>query len=247
MKITSLGALGLSLFLSGCSLNPATPTPTPNPSAVMEKQIPTISPEATKAMMIKPGDISGATLINGKVVVMGKNGAFEILTQKEIMVGSAKVTMEGKIIGRDGSSKMLEEGMMVDTQGMVKASTTQMILDAKRNLMIPQDESGKLEPGAYQDYSPAKLAMAETGKVILFFKASWCPTCNAANADIIKNLSSIPGDVRILRVDYDNSEDLKKKYGVTSQHTFIRVDATGKELKRWLGSPTLSDILAKSA
>jgi len=36
--------------------------------------------------------------------------------------------------------------------------------------------------------------------------------------------SEIPENVNLLKVDYDNSTDLKEKYGVTMQHTFVLVD-----------------------
>ncbi len=196
---------------------------------------------------MKPDEITGATLIAGKVVLIGKSGQFEILTEQEATVGSAKVMMDGKVVGKDGSSAKLTEGMVVDIQGAIKAANTQTIIDAKRKLMIPQNASAVPEPvsGSYQDYTPAQLAAAKTGKVILFFKASWCPTCKAVDADIMKNLGEIPGSVRILKVDYDNSAELKTKYGVTYQHTFVQVDADGKQLKKWNGSPTLSALLSE--
>lgn len=97
--------------------------------------------------------------------------------------------------------------------------------------------------GFYGAYSPDKLALAETGKVVLFFRASWCPTCRALDKDIRANLENIPKDVVILDVDYDNSTALKQKYGVTYQHTLVQVDVSGNQIAKWTGSPTLSDLL----
>ena len=57
------------------------------------------------------------------------------------------------------------------------------------------------------------------------------------------NLQKIPAGIHILKVDYDHSEDLQKKYGVTYQHTFVQVDENGNLLKKWSGSPTLSSLL----
>jgi thiol-disulfide isomerase/thioredoxin len=81
--------------------------------------------------------------------------------------------------------------------------------------------------------------------VVLFFKASWCPSCRAIDADIKANLSKIPVSLVILDVNYDNSSELKQKYGVTSQHTFVQVDKNGNLLKKWGGSPTLSALVAE--
>ena len=100
-----------------------------------------------------------------------------------------------------------------------------------------------IKSGSYEDYSPDKLALAANGKVILFFKASWCPTCQAVDRDILAHVSTIPAGTHILKIDYDNSTELKKKYGVTYQHTFVQVDTSGTLLKKWSGSPTLASII----
>jgi thiol-disulfide isomerase/thioredoxin len=99
--------------------------------------------------------------------------------------------------------------------------------------------------GTYEVYSADKLALAQDGKVVLFFKASWCPTCKAVDADIFAHVSAIPSGTHILIVDYDTSAELKKKYGVTYQHTFVQVDAKGAMLKKWSGSPTLASLVAE--
>lgn len=96
--------------------------------------------------------------------------------------------------------------------------------------------------GSYETYEASKLAMAKEGDVVLFFRASWCPTCRALDADIRKNLSAIPAGVTILDVDYDRYADLKKQYGVTTQHTLVQVDADGKEIAKWVGSTTLAEL-----
>ncbi len=98
-------------------------------------------------------------------------------------------------------------------------------------------------PGIYVDYDASYLSRAAEGDVVLFFHAPWCPHCKETNTDILNNKDNIPGNVTILKVDYDSSKDLRNKYGVTYQHTFVQVDSTGNKLKLWVGSKTLSDIL----
>jgi thioredoxin 1 len=98
--------------------------------------------------------------------------------------------------------------------------------------------------GVYEAYSPDKIALATSDDVILFFHAPWCPTCRGADADIVKNSANIPEHVRILKTDYDSNTDLKKKYGVTYQHTFVQVDEKGNMITKWSGSATLADIVA---
>jgi len=99
--------------------------------------------------------------------------------------------------------------------------------------------------GSYESYAPEKLVKANTGDVVLFFRASWCPTCRALDADIKSNAANIPAGLTILDVNYDNSSALKRKYGVTYQHTLVQVDAEGNLIKKWTNSPTLSAIVSQ--
>ncbi len=99
--------------------------------------------------------------------------------------------------------------------------------------------------GFYEAYDASKISRAEDGTVILFFHASWCPSCRALNADIEKNLDSIPEKISILKTDYDTETELKKKYGVTYQHTLVQVDQNGEMIKKWSGSPNLNSLLSQ--
>ena len=100
--------------------------------------------------------------------------------------------------------------------------------------------------GKYEVYSTEKLAYAKSGPLIIFFKANWCPTCRALDRDIKNNLNNIPKNVSILEIDYDNSVDLKAKYSVTVQHTLVQIDKNGNLIKKWIGSPTLKDLVGQA-
>jgi len=100
------------------------------------------------------------------------------------------------------------------------------------------------ERGFYGDYSEDKLALAEEGDVVLFFQASWCPSCRVLDRDIQANLDQLPEDLAILRLDYDTEIDMRRKYGVTTQHTLVQVDAEGNEIKKWSGGNTLNSIIS---
>jgi thioredoxin 1 len=99
--------------------------------------------------------------------------------------------------------------------------------------------------GNFEDYSPEKIAKAGEGDVVLFFHASWCPSCRALESDIQKNLDSIPGDLSILKVNYDTESELKQKYGVRFQHTLVQVDENGEVITSWSGGNKLSDIVSR--
>ena len=111
--------------------------------------------------------------------------------------------------------------------------------------MMKKDEGAMMSAGSYEVYAPSKLVKANSGKVVLFFRAVWCPTCKALDVDIRAHLSDIPKDLTILDVDYDNSVALKQKYGVTYQHTFVEVKADGTLIKKWSGSSTLATLVSE--
>jgi thiol-disulfide isomerase/thioredoxin len=122
--------------------------------------------------------------------------------------------------------------------------------DSMENESTPMEEDDPVmtgegvSGGSYEAYSPEKLALAEEGDVVLFFRASWCPTCRILDADLRANEANIPAGVTILDVDYDNSTALKQRYGVTYQHTLVQVDDEGNQIAKWSGSPSLSALLS---
>ncbi len=97
----------------------------------------------------------------------------------------------------------------------------------------------------YQPYSSEKIAFAEEGNVVLFFRASWCPSCKALDDNIKANIENIPENLLILDADYDTETALKQKYGVTTQHTLVQVDAEGNMIQKWSGGSTLASIVSQ--
>jgi len=87
------------------------------------------------------------------------------------------------------------------------------------------------------------MIKAETEPVVLFFYASWCPSCRSAKNEIEANLDKLDG-INLLLVDYDKSSELKQKYGVTYQHTYVQIDSAGNKMAIWNGGST-ENILKK--
>ena len=96
------------------------------------------------------------------------------------------------------------------------------------------------------DYEGSK-DMYAASDVVLFFNASWCSTCKEARENLEAAPAAIPAGLTIVKVDYDDSDELKQKYGVTVQHTFVQVDADGNELAKWNGSVTADEIAKQTA
>ena len=87
----------------------------------------------------------------------------------------------------------------------------------------------------YVEHSVDFLSRYQGKKKVLFFHAKWCPTCKAAEEDILSNIEDLPDNVVIIKTDYDTQKDLIRKYNVTYQHTFVIVDDQGNELDKWNG------------
>lgn len=89
----------------------------------------------------------------------------------------------------------------------------------------------------YYVYSPAALERAHeiSERVILYFWAPWCTSCSSLDVEIEKNPEIIPSDAVVLRIPYDSSTELKRKYSVTTQHTFVLIDAENEPVKFVVG------------
>ncbi len=135
--------------------------------------------------------------------------------------------------------KMMKQEMMSD--GIMKKEVMMEKKDMMKDDM--KKETMMKAKGSYESYAPEKIQWAKDGKVVLFFHASWCPTCKTADTAI--RGASIPDGVHILKTDYDTQIALKQKYGVTYQHTFVQVDTSGNMITKWSGSSSLAEILAK--
>jgi thiol-disulfide isomerase/thioredoxin len=110
-------------------------------------------------------------------------------------------------------------------------------------------EPAEAAAGAYitlAEYEGSK-DMYAASDVVLFFNASWCSTCKEARENLEADPAAIPAGLTIVKVDYDDSDELKQKYGVTVQHTFVQVDADGNEIAKWNGSVTADEIAEQTA
>lgn len=97
-------------------------------------------------------------------------------------------------------------------------------------------EKVKILAPRYLEYSDATLMQSIiSSKTVLYFWAPWCSTCSSLDGDIQKDSTIIPLDTIILRVDYDTESELKRKYNVVTQHTFVKIDANGESVTSWVG------------
>jgi thiol-disulfide isomerase/thioredoxin len=112
----------------------------------------------------------------------------------------------------------------------------------------PAEDAAMSKEGAWIDqaaYEADAATFHEAGDVVLFFNASWCPTCQAT----VKSLEAdgTPAGLTVVSVDFDAATDLRQQYGVTVQHTFVQVDEQGNEVAKFTGAPTGEAIAAQTA
>ena len=118
---------------------------------------------------------------------------------------------------------------------------------ARRGQSATAEDDAATAQGAWIDqaaYEADAAAFHEAGDVVLFFNASWCPTCKATVESL--DADGVPAGLTVVSVDYDAATDLKKQYGVTVQHTFVQVDEQGNELAKFSGSPSGQAIAAQT-
>lgn len=161
--------------------------------------------------------------------------------QNNVANEEGEVTSNMPVPGYDVSDMLVED----EQNGEVTSNMPVQGIDVPEMIVESEPDITTTIPGSYIAYSADKLAMAEAGDVVIFFHASWCPSCRGLNADIEKNISSIPDGVTILKADYDKETEMKKKYGVTTQHTLVQVDKDGNLIKKWSGGSKLENLLSE--
>lgn len=150
---------------------------------------------------------------------------------KDDMMMKSNESMSGETMMKKEGQWTEEEMKAMEKDGMMHEGDKMMDTEMKK-------EDTMMKTWVYTAYD-AKL-VGKTDKTVLFFHASWCPSCRAADSGI--SADKIPEGLSILKVDYDNSAELKKKYEVLSQHTFVQIDKEGNMLTKWAGGTKVSDI-----
>jgi len=130
------------------------------------------------------------------------------------------------------NSETMEEGdeKMMEKQDVMEDKTTEeTVMETKELAWV------------YAEYDSSLVGNNES--TVLAFFAPWCPSCVAADKSI--SGADVPEGLSILKVDFDSATDLRKKYGVTSQHTFVQVDADGNLIKKWAGWTSVDDVVER--
>ena len=162
-------------------------------------------------------------------------------SQDTMMKSDKPAPTDGSMMKAD-TTKAAGDTMMKSTQPM-------MVSDADRKMSAdPMDLSAYNLKGLGKQvvaFTTEKDAMmlAKTQTVVYFFAATWCPDCQATYKDLKANFSMLPMGFTLVFVNYDKAKELKTKYGITAQHTFVLVGPAGEKKKVWTGSTTVADLV----
>jgi thiol-disulfide isomerase/thioredoxin len=118
--------------------------------------------------------------------------------------------------------------------------------ETQENNAMMQKKEGMTSKGVYTDHTQSVLPadILTDGKTkVLFFHAAWCPSCKKADGELTQWYESdeANGALLLYKINYDKEKDLIAKYGVTYQHTFVKVDGQGNLIEK-IQSPNLDDI-----
>ena len=133
-----------------------------------------------------------------------------------------------------------------------KQKTKKSLLQQKKKTVKPKIQKIEIPvkqptliggPGGYQDFSLETYQRLLGQKPFaLFFHASWCPTCRNMEKEIQENLSQLPQDLTLLKVNFDQETEIKKKYGLTQQSLVKIIDGKGNPGET-LVAPKLQKII----
>ncbi len=177
------------------------------------------------------------------VLVLVAGGLF-VANQNSKQTDLAKAPQEyGALMQKEPVAKEKEES----EEGEGAETPEQKAIEKKEGEALLANEGNKAiksNSPRYVEYSKAALDESSDKRRVLYFYATWCPTCKVANEDFTKNPGKIPEDVVVIRTNYNDpntdqeEKDLAKKYGITYQHTFVQIDSQGKEVTKWNGGQT---------
>jgi thiol-disulfide isomerase/thioredoxin len=176
--------------------------------------------------------IVGAAII--VIAILGVVGVQALSKQKDT-ASKAATSSSSSSMSADAMMKKIESS----TGDAMMKKTESSSADA---MMKKEGAVMEKKMGTYTSYTKDDAESKKNQNRILFFNASWCPTCKATVKDIEANKSSIGEGIALISVDYDSNNDLKKQYGVTSQHTFVKIDADGNVIKKASGLDTVEKI-----
>lgn len=125
-----------------------------------------------------------------------------------------------------------ENEISENTNSVSKNTLTNQQDELETNKKSEAEENIESNSGlGYIEYSETALADSSGSNRVLFFHAPWCSVCNFYEGQIEEQ--GVPGDITILKIDYDSEDELKQRYNVTTQSTFVLLNEKGEIENSW--------------
>lgn len=139
-------------------------------------------------------------------------------------------------------SATMPQQQTADTEKEMSVATSEKPKESAKTDEEPVKEVATSAPATYISYSEQAFA-ADKGNRILFFHAPWCPQCRQLDTEISANITSV-NNATIYKVDYDSNIELRKKYGVTQQTTFVQTNPDGTAQNKFVAydTPTFETV-----
>ena len=144
---------------------------------------------------------------------------------------------------QDTSSQIVADTLIPESVDMWEETVIEI---QEEKIIIDEPQAGEVMEKeelawAYVDYSETLIGGTES--TVVFFHAAWCPSCVAADRGI--SSGKLPEGLTVLKADFDTETQLRQKYGVVAQHTFVQVDANGDLIKKWVWGTSVEDIVER--
>ena len=247
MKNSALVLSVLSLvFLAACTpANSPSAGSTGQPSTNTEENAAMMQKAEKQAGMMDESSVTGFAMEGGTMRMVLKDNENEtVMTEGVELKSGMMVMMDGRVKMTDGRTIMLKEGDAVMMDGTVKTVEDLEVKMMKKDegaMMKKGDakkETAMMSTGEYKDHTASSLpaSVLTDGKTkVLYFFASWCPTCKKANQTLTSWYVDGKGMLTVYKINYDEEKLLEQKYGVTYQHTFVKVDGQGNMIEKIQG------------
>ena len=163
-----------------------------------------------------------AVIISGVIIIAGGIFAFN---QSDNDSSNNQTTENSAMEKKEGADAMENAMEKAEGEAMEKKDGEAM---EKTDDAI--SKSGSFITLADYNADPSKYS---DSKKVYFFHASWCPICKGIESEINADPSKIPAGVTLIKTDFDDETDLRQKYGITTQYTFVEFNENGDELNKF--------------
>ncbi|MBS3101780.1 thioredoxin family protein [Candidatus Woesearchaeota archaeon] len=194
----------------------------------------TDSAEKNSMMDNEAGEMAeiGFEMKDGKMLMVDEKAkTMSPMEKNAVLNDGTRVMTDGKVIRKDGTLFMLNEGESIWMDGsFMKAGE---MMEDNDGGMMEASYLGKVLAGSTTKYLEFKKAdydkaLKENKKILLYFYASWCPTCRAEQPETFAAFDEInDSDLIGFRVNFRDSdtdadeEAIAKEFGVSYQHTKV--------------------------